>query len=372
MSGQQKEAGEHDTLIVILVFFMFGWILWSFMSDDAMFFYLKLKSAEIALINFFTDNSTLQKFRLLIESCTVEDWMKQYCGATKCVYNEETKTQVCNGVQASTIGHYLFLKFQWPLVLAAFITMFYFIYKKGPIKTFNAKYDMISLAKSQTGVWPWIHPILSLNLIKESIYKGKWAMSKSVRDFVKSYNLLETESPPSVNVNRANRLFVAQLGPLWAGVDKLKPYEKGLFAAFIAHGVGDKDGALDGLQKMALGEFDKNLGWTEPLLKKHMENPKVQEIIKRHAYVSTLMCSALLFARTSQVLPSSYFLWLKPINRGLWYALNGVGRRVAFCEVAGVYAHWLAEMTSQNAIEKPYVKEAVDGLKEAVKGVKFE
>ncbi len=40
---------------------------------------------------------------------------------------------------------------------------------------------------------------------------------------------------------------------------------------------------------------------------------------------------------------SADFLWLKPIDRRLWYMLNTVGRQTPFAEVAGPYAHWLAE-----------------------------
>lgn len=108
------------------------------------------------------------------------------------------------------------------------------------------------------------------------------------------------------------------------------------------------------------------------LLKKYADNPKVKEITSKHAYVYTVMASLLESARSFGVLASAQFIWLRPTNRLMWYTLNGVGRRVAFCEVAGIYAHWISEKVAEHAIERPYVIKAVDGLERALYDVKFD
>ena len=83
------------------------------------------------------------------------------------------------------------------------------------------------------------------------------------------------------------------------------------------------------------------------------------------------MSQMLEYARGTGVFPPSYFIWLKPRDRTLWYALNCVGRQVAFVEVAGIFGHWKAEQIAAHKIDTPYVAKAVDGLERALSEVKL-
>ena len=56
-----------------------------------------------------------------------------------------------------------------------------------------------------------------------------------------------------------------------------------------------------------------------------------------------LIASLLEMARIDGVLASAEFLWLKPVDRRMWYMLNCVGRQTAVAEIAGLFAHWQAE-----------------------------
>ncbi len=58
--------------------------------------------------------------------------------------------------------------------------------------------------------------------------------------------------------------------------------------------------------------------------------------------------------------------WLKQIDRGLWYAISNVGRRVYFAEGAGPIAHYMAEQEAGKAIRTPEVTRAVMGALSAV------
>ena len=55
---------------------------------------------------------------------------------------------------------------------------------------------------------------------------------------------------------------------------------------------------------------------------------------KANAYVYSFMATLLEVSRSDGVLASSEFLWLKPLDRRLWYVLNHVGRQTAVVEVA--------------------------------------
>ena len=78
------------------------------------------------------------------------------------------------------------------------------------------------------------------------------------------------------------------------------------------------------------------------------------------------MASMLEGARNIGVLASAEFIWLKPIDRGLWYMLNSVGRSTAVAEICGAYAHWIAESRNNGPLFAPMVGEAIKGLEIAL------
>lgn len=65
------------------------------------------------------------------------------------------------------------------------------------------------------------------------------------------------------------------------------------------------------------------------------------------------------------------FLWLKPVDRPLWFMLNNVGRRTAFTEVAGPMAHWLAEKVIGRKLIVPMVNQATTALVAALEEVVY-
>jgi len=83
------------------------------------------------------------------------------------------------------------------------------------------------------------------------------------------------------------------------------------------------------------------------------------------------MASMLEEARADGVVASSDFLWLKPMDRKLWYTLNCVGRQTPFAEVAGIFAHWLAEKEVNRKLFVPTVEKATNALELALKDVVY-
>ncbi len=51
----------------------------------------------------------------------------------------------------------------------------------------------------------------------------------------------------------------------------------------------------------------------------------------------------LTLARRKGVLASSQFIWVRPVDRPLWYALNQCGGRAAWAEGFAAWAHYAAE-----------------------------
>lgn len=248
----------------------------------------------------------------------------------------------------------------------------YRVVAKNPNKKFTRSHSMKTLVQSEQKLWPAIAPVAKLDLIKKDIDKGPWAMSRKPYDFARYYKLLDEGN--KLNRDRAEKLFAMQLGKLWEGPAKLPPYALALFVCFAAQACGDIDQAKEGLDRLSVAMADgkEDYEWVGAMLAKYEKNEQVKKVLKSHAYVYTVMAGMLKAARDYGVMQSPQFIWLRPKNRLMWYTLNGVGRRVAFAEVGGIYAHLIAEEVAGHPIERPYVVKAVDGLERALLEVKMD
>lgn len=234
-------------------------------------------------------------------------------------------------------------------------------------------FDNKSLRSAEQDNWPQIKPILGLDLVKQKLDEGPWAMSLSPMRFCKKHDLLDIEEKngkynATLRRGAAYRLLTLQLGPKWYGAERLPPYLKALFAIFAAKINGDKKSAEDLLDQLAISSTKKEFNFTgvEELMRKYQNSKKVVKIVSLHGYITTVLASMLVGARSAGVLATSEFLWLKPIDRRMWYMLNSVGRQTAVAEISGAFAHWLAEKKLGLPLMMPMVEEAVRGLELAL------
>ena len=102
-----------------------------------------------------------------------------------------------------------------------------------------------------------------------------------------------------------------------------------------------------------------------------LKDPRAGEFLKPHSFWrDTALLALYEAARTKGVLPTAEFIWLRPVNRQLWYLLNNLGRRTAW--PAGLWAHYMTETAisrvdpSSRGIEDPQVEEAVSALGRAL------
>lgn len=243
---------------------------------------------------------------------------------------------------------------------------------------FHHDYSMKTLREKGQQVWPQITPVLSVDLVKEDIDKGPWAMSKLPLHFCREHDLLSVKTVAAKKVfvlkqKPAYRLFALQLGPMWKGIDHLPIHLKALVVIFMARLTGQRPIAKKFLSQISASAASGKLDFTG--VEEQLRSFRGQKIIvwleKRHAYITTVMASLLEIARSDGVLASAEFLWLKPVDRRMWFMLNNVGRRSAFIEVAGAYSHWVAEKKVGRALKTPMVKGAVDALDEMLQTILF-
>lgn len=142
---------------------------------------------------------------------------------------------------------------------------------------------------------------------------------------------------------------------------------------FSAKAQRQSDLAKELLEQIAASSVSGKLNFTtiEELALK-CENSKLMKWIEaRHAYVYSFMATLLQQARLDGVLASAEFLWLKPLDRRLWYVLNSIGRQTVVVEVAGPFAHWLAEKKLKRPLRTPVVSEAVHALEHSVQEILY-
>lgn len=356
----QQSQGDHSLAPLWLSIggFALLYAIWYFAHEQITWFVLKIKFFEVLFMSLFT--SAVQPILQSIENAAPDS----------IEFNDFA-------AMTTASGHYFAYVSATILILLALV-----LYVGNPISRFKKTYTMKRLVDAEKDNYPQIVPISTIDLVSEHVDKGPWSMAMTPMQFGKRYNLLqEVHAPPgmggkpNVTVNllrsEAYQVFALQVGPFFPGLDKLNIYTKALFAAFAARANRDSDSATQLLRGIAASSASGKLDFsgTEELLNKHRNSKVVQRTIERHAFTLTVMASAIVAAREDGVLASSDFLWLKVVDRRLWFMLNAVGRQTPHTEISGPFAHWLAERELGRKISTPMVDEAVNALDLALKEV---
>lgn len=359
----QSQQGDNSLAalwLTVLLFLTLG-LIWYFAHAYIVAFVFKIKLLQAETLSLFTSalDSTITAIRTTDPGAVDFDQMADI---------------------STRIGNYIRYPFIALLLLFAIV-----LYLSDVKMKYRATYSMKSLADAEQSNWPQIKPVLKLDLISQDIEEGPWAMAMTPMQFAKKHRLLQEEpiilteqtlrhkAKPSVTVigGKAKQVFTLQLGRYWEGIERLNDHTKALFAIFAARINRDRDGAAQLLRQIAVSAASNKLDFsgTQVLLNKHKNSSGVRKLADKHAFVLTMMATMLEKARNDGVIATADFLWLKPIDRTLWYMLNSVGRQTPFVEVSGCFAHWLAEKEFGAKIMVPMVDEAVTALEVAVKEI---
>lgn len=260
------------------------------------------------------------------------------------------------------------------------------LYKSDITLKYRKTFSMSSLRSQEQYNWPAIMPVVKQDLIATDINTGPWAMALTPMEFARKYKLLKKndvlldnnsipgqEFTAGIRRGDAKRVFTLQLGPAWDSFERCPGHVRALAAIFMARMHRDKDTASN-----LLSTFDKNYAEgkidysaANRVIVKYQKEEAVQLILNKHAYLLTIMASLLNAARDDGVVSSSEFLWLKTVDRRLWYMLNCVGRQTPYVEISGPFAHWKAENALGRRSLAPMIDEAIKALELAIKEVKL-
>lgn len=292
---------------------------------------------------------------------------------------------------------------------------------RTPIARFRRNMTMKKLLEQKALKFPAVRPIVGLDIEKKPMDRGPWASMRSSIDFCMVEKLIYglpggVEDTPEnrrflkgiswrdvdrshvseyrLDREKAKVAFERQLGipivqegiiniPAWRSWPK---HYKALIAVFLLRGfpkTPDDRERSDRLLVQFNDSFyypnyrktgkpeivldDLNTEGVEDVLAGYLDNPggnqrELVNILRSHAYLTTLMFKLLHSARKRGILTTADFIWLRPIDRTLWYLLNGAGRRTAPTEAAGPWAHYEVEDMLGTHCVTPEVWEAVLAL----------
>lgn len=272
----------------------------------------------------------------------------------------------------SIVGGYL----KWG-VIALCLWFAYKGYKLKKSAEFKTVHSLESFIQFQARAWANIQPVTTHGARILNAKPGEgWGSALTPEEWVKRHKLM---TGAHLDESRAERAFSKQLAHDWLGPEALPISLQLLCVAFLLLTAKEKTRAASLLSQLsdmtgksesldaALSGKGQKTNWAN-FAKAHFDHPKwgqprLTEIMKRHAFVETAFMALLQEARRkSGVLPTSDFLWLKASHRGLYYALNAVGRRCFHVEALGVMAHYEAECDKGHLLVLPHVERAVESL----------
>lgn len=213
---------------------------------------------------------------------------------------------------------------------------------RDPRLKLKQRYTAQTLLNSQAQVFPATTPIIHLDL--NNVEVPGWEPSIPPYEFAKKHGLVENRK---LDFAKAEAVFKSQIGPRFS-IATIRPHEMALAAIFTTRLAKDIDSSqklLDDLSRSCAGGKQPDFSLATPLFNKNFR-PQSRPFRKVHFYTRTLLCSLFEATKGRGVISPSFFLWLKPIDRTLWYTLNRIGSQVPYCEGAGVWNHWKAEQTA--------------------------
>lgn len=366
MAQQQQSQGSDSGLgpvwIIVLLFFT-TYIIWLTGHQYIVKFIFIINIWQAKLVNLFINNQALANQITLMQTIDPKsvEW-NQLLDLTRAV------------------GDFM----RYPVVLIL-VVLAIVLYQSNITLKFRKAHDMKTLRAQEQFNWPAIMPIVNEDLVSQDINKGPWAMALTPYEFARKYHLLRKddalmdnpvpgeEMTAAIRRGDAKRVFTMQLGPYWDGFEHCSPQAYALAAVFMARMNRDRDAANNILKVLdktfVSGKPDFSVA--KPIILKYQNSDLVQEVVSKHAYVLTVMSSLIQAARNDGVVPSAEFLWLKPIDRRLWYMLNCIGRQTPYAEVAGPFAHWRAEKEMGRRCLVPMIDEAIKALEVAIKEIKL-
>jgi len=168
----------------------------------------------------------------------------------------------------------------------------------------------------------------------------------------------------------AEKVFAEQLGKPWQGVKRADLPVQTFLVLAMMHATRNK-AAMSSREAVSIAWAAGNDGTpkmkeiVEEALKDEKLVGRIDKVASKHAFAHTVVVAVLDLARKKGgVFPAADFVWVRKVDRHLWYAINNVGRRRFHTEGAAVISHFFAERVVGSPLPEPNMDEAINGLED--------
>jgi intracellular multiplication protein IcmP len=380
--------GKNDyvgpTIIALMLVATGAWLLGAPYIRGAVWWLLSMQWVVIQVpVALVADAAFVERWQALLEAGPPEELSYQ-------------------GVWAAlTVGGELI---RWPVaVLLGLIGGWILV--RSPATRYTRVMNLESMLVAQAEVFPRIRPILHLKGRTTREERGNYWWPESEYEWAIKHGAISDPSTPaaarsSFQPAKAAQAFANQLGRRNPGLDRLdelgfheelllailagrltgQKKESGILLDDAARGFGPQWGAYERFVRSIKGtrfDWPANGPWeirlprrSEKSLRKVLERIRqddaaapVRAILAQHAYTATVLVALMEAAQGTGIISTSDFIWVKAVDRDLFYGLNDVGRRVASVEGSGIRSHVQAERKAKKPLIKPHVVAAIAALK---------
>ncbi len=368
--ADQENTGYQNTVgwaILLIVIFALLWLLWYFQADNIRNAIRWTRVGEMWVSSWFVGDDYM-----------ISENGKDIgtLGQIRETVSNLDKAQL-NGRVMDIIALAAMTPLRYVISLALLFMAFWSLFK-GPKTHYRQKLDLNNLIKRQAQNFPAIAPFVTFNPCNQPprapgspvpAELPSFAEALSPEEWIAYYDIPVPNG--KVDEIAAARAFTLQLGAPWRGTMHMAPYKQILLAAFCLKSVrkrGDADDMLGRLSKC--WSFERGLKIDGSLLRQARKilrdrdiSGKILSKCNQHAYENTVLLRALNTAREEGgVLAPAQFLWLRGVDRMLWYPLNNLGRQSYHMEALGAICHYKAEKMAQRPIPRPKMEDAVKSI----------
>ncbi|MDW5418644.1 hypothetical protein R6242_18930 [Iodobacter sp. CM08] len=263
--------------------------------------------------------------------------------------------------------------------------------KTNPINSNNfapeKNYNMEQFCKKMEPLHP--HMILwrKFNPSSRSLDTGIYRLPDTATQFVVNNRIftLSAEGNITAIASGARSVFIKELGRRWEGLEKLTKWERVLVAITSARIVASDERVTDAQYRGAIelqeriqkkmwlltsehfdvetDSFDFDLpSEVDTCIAAYFNYPLVQNLVKNHAYVYTVIYALVIESRSIGTFPHCNVGWLHIVDRPLNILVNTAGRGTPFTESSAIHAHYLWECSLNDAILEPMIENAIPAL----------
>ncbi len=270
----------------------------------------------------------------------------------------------------------VFLAFMSVMVIA--------IIFRGPGTQYKRRMGLETLLKEQAKSFPAIRPFIKFDPRKLPFRAPGQPVPAQLPLFSEQLSPEEWMSYHEISIvngqidyNRAYQAMAEQLGRRWQGPEKLPLYAQGLYAVCALKMVRKRKESVE-MMNMLSDSWTAEKGFrptakVKSKIRAVLKNPKQGEALRKfadmHAYETTALMRCLQRAREEGgVLAPAEFIWLRGVDRTLWYPLNNLGRKSYCAEASGAMVHYTNELIAGQKIPTPRFDESIRGLEGYMKG----